>query len=161
MKREILSTLFPVVKHEIVEVVVEAGSTKNRYNLPDLQNLRNVKLRNVEVYTSSNVSVTPTGNPVVSPAELKKSYITLQGYNGKEFLHEEPLPALHYIFDADSNTELLQKEFTNQRVNYPKSYIEYFLSAPVPATFSFLLSVYYVDLTQAEMNEANTFNNKS
>lgn len=160
MKKEFLSTLFPVVRHEIVEVVIPALTTKTRFQLPDLQNLRNVKLRNVEVYNSNNVAVTPTGNPVVTALNMQRAYLTLQSYSGKEFLHEEPLPALHYQLDGNGQTELLQKEFTNQRVNYPKSYIEFFPVAPPVTQFSFLLSVYYVDMTQEEMNQANTFSNK-
>jgi len=161
MKKEIFSTLFPVVKHEIVEVVVNALTTKTRFNLPDLQNLRNVKLRNAEMFTRENVSISPTGVPIVTALDLQRSYLTLQGYNGLEFLHQAPAPSLHYQFDADQNTELLQKEFTNQRVNYPKSYIEFFPTVVPPTTFSFLLSVYYTDMTEEEMNKANTFNNKS
>ena len=161
MQREILSTLFPIVKHEILEVIVEAGTSKTRFQLPDAQNLRNVKLRNVEVYSSTNMAITPTGRAVVSPADLKRSYLTLQGYNGREFLHEEPLPSLHYLFDADNNTELLQKEFTNQRVNFPKSYIEFFYAVAPVTTFSFLISIYYVDLTTEQQEGADTFKNRS
>ena len=32
-----------VVKHELIEVIVPAGSTATRFQLPDAQNLRNVQ----------------------------------------------------------------------------------------------------------------------
>jgi hypothetical protein len=155
----ITTNLFPVRKHELVEVLVPAGTTKTRFYLPDLQNLRNVKIQNLEVLTIGEVAISPTGNVPASLLQASQSYITLQGYNGKEFLHQQPLLPLHYVFSPTNITQGLQKQFTNQRVNYPKCYIEFFGGVPAVA-FSFLFSVYYVDMTPAEMNQANTFNNK-
>jgi hypothetical protein len=157
--------IFPVRKHELVEVIIPAGSTLTRFYLPDLQNLRNVKLECIEVYAKEDVLVTPTGNPVSSLADMSASYLTLQSYNGKEFLHTAPFLSYHYIQNLLVGafvTEFFQKMFVGQRVNYPKCYIEFFhAGVPVPAQFSFLLSVYYRDMTQEEMNTANSFNNKS
>lgn len=166
-KKQTLSTnFFPVRKHEIVEVIIPVGTTKTRFNLPDLQNLRNVKLNAVEILSANDMTISPTQNPVVTNLELGRAYLTLQGYNGVEFLHQNPLTTLHYtqgtlIAGQFTQVHQYQKQFTSQRVNYPKSYIEYFpLVVPV-ATFSFLISIYYTDMTMEEINGANTFKNKS
>jgi hypothetical protein len=158
-------SLFPIRKHELVEVVVPALSTATRFYLPDLQNLRNVKLDAIEVYAKEDVLFTPTQNPVSSLVDMSASFLTLQSYNGKEFLHQSPFLSHHYMQNLLGGAfvlDLFQKNFVGQRVNYPKSYIEFFHGGvPVPAQFSFLISVYYRDMTQEEMNQANTFNRKS
>lgn len=160
------TNFFPIRKHEIVEIVIPLGTTKTRFNLPDLQNLRNVKLNSVEILSANDMTISPTQNPVVTNLELGRAYLTLQGYNGLEFLHQQPMTALHYnqgtlIAGQFTQVHQYQKQFTAQRVNYPKSYIEYFPLVVPATTFSFLISVYYSDMTQEEIQGANTFTNKS
>ncbi len=138
-----------IVRHEWVEIVVPANSTLTRFNFPDLPNLRNVHLMNLKVYTVDQVSVSINNQlPVVNHTNvLHKMYVTLVNYGGKEFLHQAPAIQFNTI-SANLNTSTNwfnndTLDFTMQKVNYPKSYIQ--LTSPVGNTVdqTFVFSVFY------------------
>jgi len=124
MKRDIL------YKHELVEVNVPAGSTNSKFYLPDLPNIRNVHLWNIELYTGQDVPKSIiSGNNVVPFPLFRSLFLTLQSYNGKNFVYQRPAPTFKYTQNilaaaADSLTEFYPRAFAGQKVNWPKSYIE-------------------------------------
>ena len=138
-----------IVRHEWVEIIVPANSTLTRFNFPDLPNLRNVHLMNLKVYTVDQVRESiNNGLPVVNHTNvLHKMYITLVNYGGKEFLHQAPAIQFNTI-SANLNTSTNwfnndTLDFTMQKVNYPKSYIQ--LTSPVGNAVdqTFVFSVFY------------------
>jgi hypothetical protein len=138
-----------IVRHEWVEIIVPANSTLTRFNFPDLPNLRNVHLMNLKVYTVDQVAVSINNQlPVVSHTNvLHKMYVTLVNYGGKEFLHQAPAIQFNTL-SANLNTSTNwfnndTLDFTMQKVNYPKSYIQ--LTSPVGNTVdqTFVFSVFY------------------
>ena len=144
-----------IIRHELVSVLIPNGSTATRFLIPDLPNLRNVHIFGLQVYTVDQVAKDiQTQNPVLShTAVLHNSFITLVNYGGKEFLKQAP-SIMFSTLSANLNTstnwfENNFKSFVGQKVNYPKSYIE-FSTAPVPTGDKvFLMSIFY-SLTEAE-----------
>lgn len=144
-----------IIRHELVSVLIPANSTQTRFLIPDLPNLRNVHLFGLQVYTVDEIAKDiQTQNPVLThTAVLHNSFITLVNYGGKEFLKQAPSIMFNTIQQALNTgtnwNEQNFKSFVGQKVNYPKSYIE-FTTAPATATDTvFLMSVYY-SLPEAE-----------
>lgn len=65
-------------RFESVEIPVSSGSSLTRWFFPDLPNLRNAKIRMIDVYTPGTITATPlTGSTPVTIADMKKTTITL------------------------------------------------------------------------------------
>jgi len=120
-----IQNLRRVVNSELIQVIIPAGTTRTKFQLPDQQNLRNVKLMGIVAYTLSEVPVSIIGlGGLVSLAQLKSCFLTLQAYNGENFSWQVPLIALRNMGDGLTTMQSSPRVFNNQRVNYPKSYIE-------------------------------------
>lgn len=150
-----------VVRHELVSINIPANSTLTRFNIPDLPNLRNVHTFGIQVYTDEIVSKDIISqNPIVnSTAVLRTSFFTLVNYGGKEFLKQAPAPIFQTIVQnitGDTKNEYEQdfKGLVGQRVNYPKSFIEF--TAPPALTFdtAYVFSVYYTLPIEEEKRES-------
>lgn len=148
-----------IVRHEFVSVLIPANSTLTRFNLPDLPNLRNVHLFGVQVYTDLNLRKDIISqNPVLnSQAVLFDSFLTLVNYGGKEFLKQAPSVMFQSLVRQNQDKYEYEqdfKSFVGQKVNYPKSFIEF--TAP-PATVNdtaFVMSVYYTLPLEEEKRES-------
>lgn len=161
-----------IIRHEMVSVNIPANSTLTRFNIPDLPNLRNVHLFGIQVYNDQEI-VTDiiSGNPVMSFNLVNEnSFLTLVNYGGKEFLKQAPAVMFDTIlkqFKAGGIdgkwqlTELDHKSFVGQKVNYPKSFIE-FTAAPAKAfDTAYIFSVYYSLPMEDEKRESGySFGNK-
>jgi len=144
-----------IIRHELVNVLIPAGSTQTRFLIPDLPNLRNVHLFGLQVYTTEQVTRDINTQNLVLPhtAVLHNSFITFVNYGGKEFLKQAPSIMFNTI-SANLNTstnwfENNTKSFVGQKVNYPKSYIEFTSQPSSGVDQVFLMSVYY-SLPEAE-----------
>lgn len=154
-----------VGKHELFEIIIPANSTATRFQFPDNQNLRNTKLKGLQVYTDSEVKESILSSSlIITPAVLGYCYVTLQTYDGREVIKQIPIINLSSNggFGVANITNLGFAQFRNLKINWPKSYIE-FSSPQSSATddLSVLFSAYYEDLTSEERREPNTFNHKS
>lgn len=149
-----------IVKHELIEVIVPAGSTATRFQLPDAQNLRNVQTWGVQVYYDQIVPQSIiSGYPLINKAQFQQSFLTLQNYAGREFDKQSPLSKYQTIennvagvigLDDARNCSIQEKDFKNlvgQKINFPKSWID--TVTPIGATLEtpvvFLISIYYTD----------------
>ena len=157
-----------IIRHELVEITIPAGSTLTRFNFPDLPNLRNVLLFGYQVYTVDAVNSSIISGNVVLPhtAVLHRSYTTFVNYGGKEFLKQAPnimFNTLNQNLNTGTNwTETDTKAFVGQRVNWPSSYLQ-FTAAPADPTVTkvFLCSVYYsLPPAQEQLESGYTFGNK-
>lgn len=136
----------PTIEHEIIAVKYPAGSSSTRFMFPDVPNLRESEILAFEVYTVDTVAKNPNDGTtaVVSVTNAKNSFITLQAYNGNNFYQQSPYLANKYTDDsATSPVERFQKQMQGQRINYPKSYIDFF-GGVVNTDFVWLISVYYL-----------------
>jgi hypothetical protein len=145
-----------IIKHELFEVLISAGTSLTQFPIPDLPNLRHVQLWGIQVYYKDIVpNSLISGKAVLTKADFQQSYLTLVNYDGKQFLNQAPLSMFQTIennlstigapFDA-SIQEKDFKSFTGQNVNYPKSFIN--VAKPIaPVLFDqvYLISVFYVD----------------
>lgn len=154
-----------VPKHELVTVTIPAGATKTQWNFPDLPNLRKVHLVSLEVWKFEAIEKTPDGTAVATIADLKKIFLTLEDYSGRQFLKDCPIRTFEYFVTSDGggavhpiSNESYKKTFNKQRVNYPKSYINLANGFVPAAEFAVTLSVYYIDPAEIEAKErAATF----
>jgi hypothetical protein len=162
----------------LVEIKIPANSTSTRFLIPDLPNLRQVHIWGLEVYYSKvdnsnvqfDIGVIPTGLqtqlPLIDLVALKKSFITLVNYGGKEFLKQAPSVIFNTIFNGQPNgsinpMEWNSKQFTGQRVNYPKSYIDFTAAPATNVDQCFMFSIYYSLPLTEEIKEGNyNFDNR-
>lgn len=149
-----------IIRHELVEITIPANSSLTRYQFPDIPNLRNSMIWGLQVYTIDEISNSPISQQAILPhtAVLHQSFITLVNYGGKEFLKQAPSILFNTLsFNLQTSTNAYEtdiKSFVGQKVNYPKSYIE-FITTPAAATNkSYLVSVYYSLPIEEEKKES-------
>jgi hypothetical protein len=147
-----------IVRHELVSILIPANSTLTRFNIPDLPNLRNVHTFGIQVYSDLFVSKDIISqNPVLdSNAVTNYAFITLVNYGGKEFLKQAPA-AMFQTLVRTSDKAVYEQDFKaliGQRVNYPKSFVEF--TAPVATSIdtAFIFSVYYTLPIEEEKRES-------
>ena len=159
-----------IIRHEMVSINIPANSTLTRFNIPDLPNLRNVHLFGVQVYNDSEIAKDIiSGNPVLSEAVVNEtSFITLVNYGGKEFLKQAPSVMFDTIYkfgglgDKGKLTENDHKSFVGQKVNYPKSFVEFTSPPSTLIDQAFIFSVYYSLPMEEEKRESGySFGNKA
>jgi hypothetical protein len=157
-----------IIRHEIIEIVIPANATSTRFLLGDYPNLRNVHLWGIQTYsqeTNGKLGIN-TLLPIVAYDTLKIGYLTLVNYGGKEFSKQVPLlnyftyqgsllGANNLFYDTDS------KNYTGQKTNYPKSYIEFSGIASDNNDTCIMLSVYYsLPLAEEELEQKLSFGNR-
>jgi hypothetical protein len=149
-----------IIRHELVEIVIPSGSTLTRFQFPDIPNLRNSMIWGLQVYTVDQVFQSPLSqNALLSHTNvLHRSFVTLVNYGGKEFLKQAPSIIFNTInFNLNVSTNAFEtdiKSFVGQKVNYPKSYIEFTASPSGLANLSYLVSVYYSLPIEEEKKES-------
>jgi len=158
-----------VVKHELIEIIVPAGSTATRFQLPDAQNLRNVQTWGIQYYYEDIVpNSIISGLATQSKGNSLISFLTLENYAGRQFDKQSPILKYQTIennlstFDGTFPNSIQEKDFKNfvgQKINFPKSYIDVVNPiADETKNTVFLLSVYYTD--QNESYSQTSFNDK-
>jgi hypothetical protein len=156
-----------IIRHELVSVIIPANSTQTRFNLPDLSNLRNVMTFGIQVYTVDQVAVDiVTQSPVLGhTAVLHNSFLTLVNYGGKEFLKQAPSLIFNTVNNnANASTNWNEqdfKSFVGQKINFPKSFIEFTTPPGTPTQQAFMLSVYYsLPILEEQKESGYSFGNK-
>jgi len=151
-----------VYRHELIEISIPANSTATQFKIPDQPNLRNMKLVGISAYAQENTPASPISQQaVITEAEMKKVYLTLQDNSGDQFVNLSPLSNYRTIEStaATPNIERDFKSFTGQMVNYPKSFITMSSALGNIADEVVLLSIWYLD--PAKGNSTATFGNKN
>jgi hypothetical protein len=134
----------PIInRFEAVEVNIPTGSTNTRFFFPDLPQLRNAMVQNIQLYTPGTLSATPnTGSTMVTEADLKKSFLTL--YSGDlQLIYNAPLLAFNNIINSATNpyTNSLP-DINNMVISWTKSYIS-LSTAPGTTGVAYAFGVYY------------------
>lgn len=154
-----------VGKHEFVEITIPAGATQQRFQFPDIQNIRNTKLKGVQVYDKNEISKSIlTDNAIIGSTVQTDCYITLLTYDGREVIKQMPIRNLNNQggFGVANLTNLGFAQIKNLRINWPKSFIEFVNPPSDPNNdLAVCFSIYYEDLTNAEMQQPDTFKNRS
>lgn len=155
-----------IIRHEIIEVVIPANSSSTRFLLGDYPNLRNVHLWGVQAYTletNGKLGIN-TLIPILAYDQLTTGYLTLVNYGGKEFSKQVPL-LNYFTYHGNVNKyayETDSKNYTGQKANYPKSYVE-FSGAPANKETDtvIMLSIYYsLPLAEEQLEQNLSFGNR-
>jgi len=156
-----------VYKTQVIEVRIPTGSTRTKFQLPDEQNLRYVHLLGIETYTIEELPLSPaTNTPVISPDLMKSISLTLQAYQGENFMWQQPIQGLRTM-DVGGVAliphQTFPLAFAGQRVNWPKSYIEIADTSLIPGVdVVVVLNVYYKEGSAKSRKDAKaTFRNRS
>lgn len=154
-----------IIRHEIIEVVIPANATSTRFLLGDYPNLRNVHLWGIQTYAAeiNGKYGINTLLPIIDYDTLKTGYLTLVNYGGKEFSKQVPL-INYFTYHGDTSKtpfETDSKNYTGQKTNYPKSYIEFSATASDNQDTCIMLSVYYsLPLAEEELEQKLSFGNR-
>ena len=111
-------------RFEAVEIPVPSGSTLTRFYFPDLPNLRNAKVNNIQIYTAGSITSTPlTGSTPVTTADMKKSFITL--YSGDlQLIYNMPLLAFNNMVNSATDPYVFNNPVINGiTISWVKSYV--------------------------------------
>jgi len=130
-------------RFESVECLIPSGSTNTRYYLPNLPNLANAMIQNIQFYTPGTLSASPnSGSTMVTEADMKKSFITL--YSGDlQLIYNAPLFAFSNIINSASNPYLNSlPDINNMIISWTKSFIS-LASAPATTNCVYASGVYY------------------
>jgi len=144
---------FKVIKHEWVQIQIPGGSSATRLYFPELPNLRNVHLMNIEATNKTILPFSVDNSPTINQNLFYNTFLTLIDYTGKEFVHQIPLIHLLYVTGA-THYEQLIKQMSGQKVNWTKSYIEFSSNTNIAATLEVCpFSVYYKEMASIENKE--------
>lgn len=156
-----------IIRHELVSVLIPANSTNTRFVIPDLSNLRNVLTFGLQVYTIDEVAKDIISqNPVLShTAVLHNSFLTFVNYGGKEFIKQAPSIMFNTINNnAGASTNWNEQDFKSlvgQRINFPKSFIEFTTPPATAVDTAFIFSVYYsLPILEEQKESGYSFGNK-
>lgn len=159
-----------IIRHELVSVNIPANSTLTKFLIPDLPNLREVLTFGIQVYTIDEVAVDIISrNPVCTHTNvLHNSFMTFVNYGGKEFLKQAPAIMFNTINEARSTAlgtnwnEMDFKSLIGQRINFPKSYIEFATAPATTVDTAYIFSVYYsLPLLQEKRDSGFSFGNRA
>jgi hypothetical protein len=134
----------PILKRfESVEVSIPLNSSNTRFFFPDLPQLRNAMIQNIQLYTPGTLSASPnTGSALATEADLKKSFLTL--YSGDlQLIYNAPLLAFNNIINSATNpyTNSLP-DIDNMVISWTKSYIS-LSTAAATTNVVYAFGVYY------------------
>lgn len=137
---------FKAIKYEFVEVVVPGvagGQTGTRFSFPDLPKLRYTSLQAVSFYTPGSMTTTPQGNPLFNISILKSAFLTIYA-NERQDLYRIPVLEMNRMQNS-ANDPFIRGlfEFTNQKVTWDKSFVEFFTAPANTANTSLCFGVYY------------------
>ena len=111
---------------EFIECIVPQSSTGTRFYFSDQPQLRFVSTLNIVVYTPGVVTNSIlSGNPLLSQANLKNTYLVLY-YNDKESVNRMPVLELNRIASNSSTADPFvfnPAPFSGQQIIWSKSYI--------------------------------------
>lgn len=158
----------PIVKTELIELVIPANSQVTRFYLPDVQNIRNVHLIGLEIdpdvrdqqtVTRYQQELSSLNNiPLIDVTNLNRGFLTLQLYNGKNAVQNLPLRKITPNWYLGRN----YRDFSGQKINWPKSYVEFNRPLAPAADQVLQFVIYYKDaLTEEQKDKRANFRNRS
>ena len=131
-----------IKRFEAVEIPVPSGSTLTRFYFPDLPQLRNAKIQQVQVYSPNAISKTPlTGSTPATLADIKQATLTL--YQGDlQIIFNLPLVGFINIDDTSSPFVWELPEMNDIDISWTKSYVT-LATAAGTTNVAFSFGIYY------------------
>jgi hypothetical protein len=142
-------------RHELIELIITAGTTGTTMDFPDIPNLRDdvtqdIIIVGIEVYAAETMPLSPAGNPVATMADLENMYLTFY-IEEEESIRNVPLPRIQPIWQSNTAGALQGGQATLSlecvKVTWNKSYLTFatpFAGDALP--ISVLLGVWYKKL---------------
>jgi hypothetical protein len=146
-------------RHELVELIITAGTTGTTFDFPDIPNLRDDQTQDIiivgiETYAVDTVPLSPAGNAVASMADLENMFLTFY-IEEEESVRNVPLPRLQPIWQSATAGNLQGGQQTLSleclKVTWNKSYLSFgtpFAGEALP--ISVLFGVWYKKLPPGE-----------
>lgn len=150
-----------VIKSETLPLLIPANWSGETVFFQDDQYIRNKKLTSLFVTPGVFGQTYIDNKRLQSTNELAYCYLTLESYTGVQFIRKKPL--LQFINYNNSGVEAgTVIDFIGQRVNWPKSYVEFGTGAPMQRDAYILFDVHFTELSKEKLvTELGTgFNNK-
>jgi hypothetical protein len=151
-------------RYELVEVIVTAGASGgNKILIGDIEDLRNdntqdIIIQGIEFFTVESMPLAPSGNPVLTTAQLQNLFLTLY-ISDEESIENLPCIRLNNMFESLA-TGTMQQQFERTRlenlvVSWFKSF--FFLATPFATgtTFSIVFGVTYKKLAPGAWAQIN------
>lgn len=140
-----------VFKSQLIEVIQPANSTATKLQFQDFPYLRGRQIYGIEVYTSNDMTSSPTAKSLPSTAQAKLAYLTLylddmqQGAkNVGEWIQNVPFVSMHRTQNASNDPFIRQMfELTGQIIYWEKCYWNFATWTGVASDVSFCLNVYF------------------
>lgn len=134
---------------EAIIAGITGGNKNGTYNFLDQSYLRNLECKGLEVYSVTDIPLSPSGNPVFTIDQLQGSYLTLYTNDPKnknaqgQWIMLQPVIDLHYIQNS-ANEPFSRARFEFEPgigIVWEKSYLTF--AAPLNNTdpLSFLINV--------------------
>jgi hypothetical protein len=141
---------FTCIKSQIVENPINAGATKQKFNFPTQNYLRKKQIVSIEIFTSTDQTVSPSNNAVTTAAVNKTGYLTLYGDNPEapnaqgEWIQQIPLSSLHRLSNGVDPFVFGLFNMLPRNIVWEKSYVELFATFTPDVDTSFLFNVGYM-----------------
>ena len=140
-----------VIKSQLIELPLQAGSTATKLQFQDQPYLRNKQITGIEFLNVNDMSASPSNNPVVTNADMLKSYLTLylndpgNPQNVGEWIQNVPLTLLHRVQNS-ANDPYVRKAYdlVGQVIYWEKCYLSFSSALATTITDrSFIFNVYF------------------
>jgi len=137
-----------IQNYQFVEIVVPQSSTGTRFYFPDQPQLRFTSLLNLVCYTTGTATNSIlSGNPLLSTANLKNTYLVLYA-NDKEAVNRIPVLELNRVASNSTTADpyvFSLNAFAGQQIVWSKSYIQtpVAYSSITTSNYSVCFGVYY------------------
>jgi hypothetical protein len=131
-----------VEKFEFVEIYVPNGATATRWSFPDLPKLRYAALLGLETYTANNITVCPSGRPILGIAQLQKAFLTLYA-DERQDIYRIPFLQMNRTQASTDPFVRAQMQFKGQKITWDKCFIEFGSAPTVAADSSLAFGIYY------------------
>lgn len=125
-----------IPKSEGLSIKIPNGTSGKNIYFPDDQYIRNVHLialsftPNLNEFNGTGDAQTdPDGNLLISSDFAAFCYLTLEAYNGNQFVRQRPLMDF-FLFNNSKIGLNVSNQFIGQMVNWPKSFITVAVGAP-------------------------------
>ena len=139
-----------VIKSQLIELTNPANSGATKLQFQDQPYLRGKQITGIEILNVNDMSASPSNKPVITAAQMEKSYLTLylndpgNPQNVGEWIQNVPLTLLHRVQNA-SGDPFVRKAYdlVGQVIYWEKCYFSFASSLGNTADVSFLLNVYF------------------
>ena len=140
-----------VYKSQLIEQVYPQGATLTKIQFNDQPYLRNKQIYGLEVFNSTDITLSPTNITPLTAAQMKTAYLTLylndvgNPSNVGEWIQQVPFTAMHRVQNGTPDPFVRQLfELQGQVIYWEKCYITFPVAlSAAGAPISILLNVYF------------------